>query len=193
MPSSGSKCIVSSRSLIVRLHRRLRGKGQVPGLRGRPPRFLHPARMNATAFCSPSPPCSLASARRDRAADRSEGPGADRPHPQGHAADRRAQRPRRAIARKLRRQHRRARQRHRQAARPPADDRHGAASAGRVGGQFWSVYIPAEVTGDARDPRDARGDRHRQAVRSPPIRATSSRPTPPTMSSASTRRAGSRR
>ena len=46
--------------------------------------------------------------RRLRPADRSQGPGADRPHPQGDAADRRPQRHRRAAARELQAQASRA-------------------------------------------------------------------------------------
>ena len=63
---------------------------------------------------------------------------------------------------------------------------------GRVGGQFWSVFIPAEVAGD----RAIRNtleeiDIVKRFVAAYP--ATSSRPTPPTTSSASTRRARSPR
>ena len=33
--------------------------------------------------------------------------------------------------------------------------------AGGVGGQFWSVYVPAELQGQDAGDRDARADRHR--------------------------------
>ena len=36
--------------------------------------------------------------------------------------------------------------------------------AGRVGGQFWSVYIPGTITGDEAIRDDHRADRHRRAA-----------------------------
>ena len=64
--------------------------------------------------------------------------------------------------------------------------------AGRVGGQFWSVYIPSEVTGDAAIRATLEQiDIVKRLVK--PIPTTSSWRAPPTTSSASTRPARSPR
>ena len=81
------------------------------------------------------------------AADRPQGPGADRPHPQEDPADRRPQRPALGAARESRPERRGARKRHRQA-RKAADDRHGAAarraaSAANSGRSISAARSPA--------------------------------------------------
>ena len=193
IPSSGSNCIVSSRSLIAAfIVGSTRQRTSASPIARAAPLFLNPRHdTQSHRSCSP-PPCSIASPAAAQPIDPKVQARIDRilkatPLIDGHND----------LAEQLRENYglkgRRPRQRHRPLAAQAADDRHGAAPRGprRRRNSGRSTSPPKSPA----TPRSARRSSRSTSSSgwSKPIRTISSWPAPPTTSSASTRAARSPR